>query len=142
LTHRAIGKMLQQQEGPIPRSGVGEEGVVGWHVFGEVWGVKDDLLQDEQYLKNLVIKAAEVANMHLVDVKVWRFGGGDKGGVSVIALVLESHIAIHTWPAYNYATIDVYTCGKHSRPWDAFDYIIRQLKPRTFTKNIVDRSSG
>ena len=47
--------------------------------------------------------------MHLVEVNSWKFKGGDKEGVSVIALVLESHIAIHTWPVYNFATVDVYT---------------------------------
>jgi len=53
--------------------------------------------------------------MKLVEMKSWKFGG-KKGGVSVIALVEESHIAVHTWLEYNYATVDVYTCGEHSDP--------------------------
>lgn len=136
--------MLQRSlefPGQGAKAPLNEEGVTGWHVFGEVWGVSADKLSDEGYLRSLVIEAAKVANMHIVDVKTWRFTGGDKAGVSVVALVLESHIAIHTWPTYNYAAIDVYTCGSHARPWDAFDYIVKSLKPKTYTKTIVDRSS-
>ncbi|MFP3177690.1 MAG: adenosylmethionine decarboxylase [Thermocladium sp.] len=132
--------MSQQETYMEPRNTI-NEGVIGWHVFGEIWGVDPNALQDEKYLRSLVIEAANVANMHLAEVRSWRFGGGDKGGVSVIALVLESHIAIHTWPDHSYATIDVYTCGGHSLPWKAFDYLIGRLRPERFTKTIINRSS-
>ncbi|ABP50333.1 MULTISPECIES: adenosylmethionine decarboxylase [Pyrobaculum] len=114
--------------------------VVGKHVYGELYGVDEKLLQDEGRLRQIVIEAAHIANMHLVEVNSWRFKGGDKEGVSVIALVLESHIAIHTWPTYKFATVDVYTCGEHSDPMSAFRYIVSQLSPKRFTVNYSDRS--
>ncbi|MEM4632720.1 MAG: adenosylmethionine decarboxylase, partial [Pyrobaculum sp.] len=86
--------------------------VVGKHVYGELYEIDEKLLEDEQRLRKIVIEAAHIANMHIVEVNSWKFKGGDKEGVSVIALVLESHIAIHTWPVYKYATVDVYTCGE------------------------------
>lgn len=114
--------------------------MIGKHYYGEAYGIDKDVLADENSLRNIVIKAAEIANMHLVEVNSWKFKGGDKEGVSVIALVLESHIAVHTWPAYGYATIDVYTCGEQSDPLSAFRYIISQLKPKRYTLNYSDRS--
>lgn len=114
--------------------------VVGKHVYGELYGVDEELLQDEGRLRQIVIEAAHIAKMHLVEVNSWRFKGGDKEGVSVIALVLESHIAIHTWPTYKFATVDVYTCGEHSDPMSAFRYIVSQLSPKRFTVNYSDRS--
>jgi len=72
--------------------------VIGKHYYGEAYGIDPELLSDEERLRRIVIRAAELANMHLVEVNSWRFKGGDKEGVSVIALVLESHIAVHTWP--------------------------------------------
>jgi S-adenosylmethionine decarboxylase len=114
--------------------------ITGRHVYGEIYGVSEELLSDEKFLRGVVIRAAELANMHLVEVNSWRFKGGEKEGVSVIALVLESHIAIHTWPRYGYATIDVYTCGEQSDPVSAFRYIISQLKPKRYTINYSDRS--
>ncbi|MEM0370415.1 MAG: adenosylmethionine decarboxylase [Pyrobaculum sp.] len=114
--------------------------VVGKHVYGELYEIDEKLLEDEQRLRKIVIEAAHIANMHIVEVNSWKFKGGDKEGVSVIALVLESHIAIHTWPVYKYATVDVYTCGEHSDPMSAFRYIVSQLSPKRFTINYADRS--
>ncbi|WP_052886238.1 adenosylmethionine decarboxylase [Thermoproteus uzoniensis] len=114
--------------------------VIGKHYYGEAYGIDPELLSDEERLRRIVMRAAELANMHLVEVNSWKFKGGDKEGVSVIALVLESHIAVHTWPTYRYATIDVYTCGEQSDPLTAFRYIISQLKPKRYTINYSDRS--
>lgn len=114
--------------------------VVGKHVYGNLYDVDLNVAGDEEKLKNTVIEAARIANMTLYEIKSWTFGG-KKGGVSVIALVLESHIAIHTWVEYRYATVDVYTCGEQSDPWKAFDYIVKTLKPKYYTVNYADRSS-
>jgi len=114
--------------------------VYGKHVVGNLYDVDERLLYDEDFLRRIVIEAATIANMHIVDVRSWKFYGGDKEGVSVIALVVESHIAIHTWPRYRYATVDVYTCGAKSDADKAFDYIVSALKPKHYTKTYIDRS--
>ena len=114
--------------------------IVGRHVYGNLYGIDSGILWDEERLKEVVVEAAKQANMKLVEVKSWKFTGYH-GGVSIIALVLESHISIHTWPDYNYATVDVYTCGEKSDPWKAFNYIVERLKPRYYTVHYADRSS-
>ncbi len=119
--------------------GRGKDSVVGKHVFGDLYGIDEKIGYDEKLLRDAVVKAAEIANMTLYDVKSWRFGG-KKGGVSVIALVLESHIAVHTWPKYRYATIDVYTCGAQSDPVKAFEYLVDVLRPEQYTMKTANRS--
>ncbi len=114
--------------------------VVGKHVYGNLYDVDLSVAGDEEKLKKVVAEAAELGNMRLWDLKSWRFGG-DKGGVSVIALVVESHIAVHTWIEYRYATVDVYTCGERSDPFKAFEHVVRALKPKFYTFNYADRSS-
>ncbi len=114
--------------------------IVGKHVFGNLYGIDKDVANDERELKDIVLKAVELSNTKLLDIGVWKLGG-KKGGVSVIALVKESHIAIHTWIEYEYATVDVYTCGQNSDPWKAFNYIVSRLKPKYYTVNYADRSS-
>jgi len=114
--------------------------IVGKHVFGNLYGIDKDVANDERELKDIVLKAVELSNTKLLDIGVWKLGG-KKGGVSVIALVEESHIAIHTWIEYEYATVDVYTCGQNSDPWKAFNYIVSRLKPKYYTVNYADRSS-
>ncbi len=117
-----------------------EDRVVGKHIYANLYECNVSVISDEKKLSEIVKKAAELANAILYELKVWKFGGS-KGGVSVIGLVLESHIAIHTWPKYKFATVDVYTCGAHTDPWKAFRYIVSQLKPKNFSVNYTDRSS-
>lgn len=117
-----------------------EDRIIGKHVYGNLYDVDLEIAGNEEKLREIVVEASKLANMTLHEVKSWSFGG-KKGGVSVIALVLESHIAIHTWIEYRYATVDVYTCGEKSEPWKAFEYIVKQLKPKYYTVNYADRSS-
>lgn len=114
--------------------------VIGKHVYGNLYDIDPEILKNEELIKDAVVKAAKVADMTLLEVKSWSISGR-KGGVSVIALVLESHIAIHTWYEYRYATVDIYTCGEKSDPWKAFYLIIEILKPRYYTVHYADRSS-
>jgi len=124
----------------VRNPGMEEDKVVGKHVYGNLYEVDPEIASNEDLLKQIVLEASKLANMTIYEVKSWSFGG-KKGGVSVIALVIESHIAIHTWIEYRYATVDVYTCGEKSDPWKAFEYIVSKLKPVYYTVNYADRSS-
>jgi len=117
--------------------------VIGKHVYGELYFSEPSKLTDLELIENIVIEAAKEGNMHIVNISPFRFKGpnGADGGVSVIAIILESHIAIHTWPEENYATVDIYSCGASSDPHKAFDYIVSVLKPIAYTKNYADRSN-
>ncbi|MCY0858985.1 MAG: adenosylmethionine decarboxylase [Sulfolobaceae archaeon] len=111
--------------------------VIGRHVYGNLYDCDEDMLKDEQALREMVKNAALEGNMTVLDIKSWKIGEG----VSVVAIVLESHITVHTWPEYRFATVDVYSCGAHTDPERAFDYIVNKLNARRYTKNEADRSS-
>ena len=117
-----------------------EDKIIGKHVFGNLYDLDEGLLTDKDFLEKVVLEAVDIAKMKLVEIKAWKFGG-KKGGVSIIALVEESHIALHTWNEYKYATLDVYTCGEQSEPQAAFNYIISQLRPKRYQMFYADRSS-
>ena len=100
--------------------------VYGIHVYGNLIDCANvSLLGDEKGMRMLVEEAAVEGNMKVLDVKSWKIGVG----VSVVAIILESHISVHTWPEYRYATVDVYSCGPHTDPRAAFNHIIRGLRP-------------
>ncbi|MCS6784688.1 MAG: adenosylmethionine decarboxylase [Candidatus Caldarchaeum sp.] len=114
--------------------------IVGRHVFGNLYGCPPHLLTDEKYMRKTVLEAVKISKMTLVSLRSWKFGG-EKGGVSVIALVKESHIAVHTWNQYRYATVDIYTCGEESDPDKGFEHIVKKLSPERFVRHFADRSS-
>jgi len=37
--------------------------------------------------------------------------------VSGVVVIAESHVSIHTWPEYDYAAVDIFTCGDTIDPW-------------------------
>ncbi len=117
-----------------------EDVIVGKHVFGNLYFCGTPHISDEAYLRGLALEAAERAGMTIHDVKSWSFGG-PKGGVSVVVLVTESHVAIHSWTEYGYATVDVFTCGESSDPAVAFRLILEGLQPKYYSAYQADRSS-
>ena len=110
--------------------------VVGKHVYGNAMNCNVQKLMSEEYIVNTVREAARVGNMTILDLKSWKIGNG----VSVLAVVLESHISVHTWPEYGFATIDVYSCGDHTHPTEAFEYIVKKLEAKNVVKGFIDRS--
>ncbi len=115
-------------------------GIVGKHVYGSLYGLEErKAYSDPDFLKQLVIEAAKRANATVLEAKAWKLEG-EKGGVSAIVIVLESHIAVHTWKEYEYATVDIYTCGAHTDPWKAWDYIVQVLCPSKVVVHYADRS--
>jgi len=110
--------------------------VFGKHVYGNLYGCDPKLLSDSEYLREVVKKAAKIGNMTLLDIKIWRI----YPGVSIVGVVLESHITIHTWPEHSFAAVDVYSCGEHTNPEVAFKYIVKALKARKYEYGIADRS--
>ncbi|WP_054857520.1 adenosylmethionine decarboxylase [Vulcanisaeta sp. JCM 16159] len=112
--------------------------VYGVHVYGNLYGCSKELLKDEVYLLKVVKEAADVAGALVVSTFYYKFGVN--GGISVVAIVAESHISIHTWPEHEYATVDVYTCGSHTNPMAAFEYIAKSLNAKKVEVFMSDRS--
>uniref|UniRef100_A0A7J3QDL3 S-adenosylmethionine decarboxylase proenzyme n=1 Tax=Ignisphaera aggregans TaxID=334771 RepID=A0A7J3QDL3_9CREN len=110
--------------------------VFGKHVMGDVYGCEKAKLTDVLYLTKVVKEAANIGNMTLLEIKSWKIGEG----ISVIGIVLESHISIHTWPEYNFATVDVYSCGSHTDPEKAFEYIVKALGASHYEKKVILRN--
>lgn len=110
--------------------------VYGRHIYGNLKDCNREILMSEEKLAKIVEEATRVGNMTLLDIKTWKIGLG----VTVAAIILESHITIHTWPEYGFATVDVYSCGAHTRPKEAFDYIAERLEAKEIESGEVDRS--
>jgi len=102
---------------------------LGRHVIAELHGCDAHLLDDAEFIKNILLKSARDTKVTVVDYVVRKF---EPQGVSVVVIISESHITIHTWPELKYAALDFYTCGKED-PENAVREIARALK----TKNLI-----
>lgn len=57
---------------------------------------------------------------------------------TVLVLLSESHITIHTYPEKGFAAMDCYMYGEMVDPQVAMDYLLSALKPeRTYAKKLI-----
>jgi len=61
-------------------------------------------------------------------------------GVSGVVVIQESHLAIHTWPEYGYAAVDVFTCGDMNA-WIAFDHLKECFGAKSYSAIEMKRGS-
>jgi S-adenosylmethionine decarboxylase len=93
----------------------------------EFYGCDSKLLNDEKKLKAILETAADKCKATRIKTLFHKF---NPQGISGIVIIAESHISIHTWPEYNVASVDIYTCGEVINPWDAFKYLEKELKSK------------
>jgi len=103
---------------------------LGTHFLVELAGCSHDQLNNQQFVEDVLLAAAQAAKATVVTSKFHSFS---PFGVSGVVVIAESHITIHTWPEYGYAAIDVFTCGGEAMPRLAVDECIHRFKPATHT---------
>ncbi|WP_339237107.1 adenosylmethionine decarboxylase [Paenibacillus sp. FSL R5-0517] len=112
-----------------------EYSTFGRHVAVDTWGVDFNLLNNAEYLQAQMVEAAEACGATVMSVQSKQF---DPQGATVLVLLSESHLSIHTYPERGFAAIDCYTCGDTVDPQLAIDYLVSVLKPeKTYAKKLV-----
>ncbi|WP_025717708.1 adenosylmethionine decarboxylase [Paenibacillus brasilensis] len=112
-----------------------EYSTFGRHVAVDTWGVEFELLNNAQFLETQLVEAAEACGATVMSVQSKQF---EPQGATVLVLLSESHLSIHTYPERGFAAIDCYTCGETVDPQLAIDYLVSVLKPeRTYAKKLI-----
>lgn len=93
---------------------------LGRQLVVEYYGCKADMLNDVDYVRNRMVAAALAAGATVVGEIFHQFS---PHGVSGVVVIAESHLAIHTWPEYGYAAVDLFTCGAEVDPYSAFNLL-------------------
>jgi S-adenosylmethionine decarboxylase proenzyme len=85
----------------------------GHHVFAEFEGIDPALLDDVAFLRVTLERTLDQAGATVCDVVSKRFV---PQGVTVLALLAESHASLHTYPEVGSVFLDVFTCGNRADP--------------------------
>lgn len=108
---------------------------LGVHYLLELRGCDPTVINDLPEVRRILIEAAKQAKATVLDARFHQFS---PQGVSGVVVVGESHLSIHTWPEYGYASADIYTCG-HTDPLRAAFYIVEALRARSVFCMMVGR---
>ncbi|WCL81738.1 polyamine aminopropyltransferase [Saprospira sp. CCB-QB6] len=93
---------------------------LGRHILVEFFGCSPDILNDVITIEKSMVNAAIEAQATVINATFHHFS---PYGVSGVVVIQESHLAIHTWPEYGYAAVDLFTCGDEVNPWISYDYL-------------------
>ena len=101
---------------------------LGRHLLLELKICNEEVLDDLNFLKDCLNEAAIQSGATVVGESFYHFS---PYGVSGVVNIAESHIAIHTWPEYRYAAVDVFTCGNDVDPEKAARWITEKLEAQS-----------
>lgn len=93
---------------------------LGRHILVEFSSCNAEVLNDVSIIERGMIEAAEIAGATVINSTFHHFS---PWGVSGVVVIQESHLAIHTWPEYRYAAVDLFTCGDSVDPWVSFEHL-------------------
>jgi S-adenosylmethionine decarboxylase len=112
-----------------------EYSTFGRHIAIDTWGVDFDLLNNADLLQHHMIEAAEACGATVLSVQAKQF---EPQGATVLVLLSESHISIHTYPERGFAALDCYTCGETVDPEVAIEFMVKALKPeKSYARKLI-----
>jgi len=91
---------------------------LGRHILVEFHGCSAEILNDVPRIEQGMVHAAKAAGATIISSVFHHFS---PFGVSGVVVIQESHLAIHTWPEYRYAAVDLFTCGNLVDPWVSYE---------------------
>jgi S-adenosylmethionine decarboxylase len=97
---------------------------LGRHLLLELKDCDKEALDNLEYLKICLLDTAKQIGATVLNEVFHRFS---PQGVSGVVVIAESHLCIHTWPEYNYAAVDIFTCGDTINPSDAVEILVNKL---------------
>ncbi len=87
----------------------------GLHIIADLYGCRNrELLASSAKLREICVAACKAVGLTVLGDHFYQFEGLDAtqvGGATGAVVFAESHLAIHTWPERDGATLDVYVCN-------------------------------
>lgn len=102
---------------------------LGRQIIVEFYDCKESTINNVEYIEKSMTDATRASGATIISQNFHKFS---PYGVSGVVVIAESHVAIHTWPEYNYAAVDIFTCGDTINPWT----IQELLKEKFESKNV------
>ncbi len=86
-------------------------------------------LDDADFLTDILETAAQKMGSTIIKTTAHNFS---PAGTTVIIILAETHMSIHTWPEHKYAALDIFICSEEIDPEIGWQAVKRALKPSSF----------
>lgn len=110
---------------------------LGNHILVEFMNCDPHIMNDVAAIEKDMVTAAQKAGATVINSTFHHFS---PYGVSGVVVIQESHLAIHTWPEYGYAAVDLFTCGEMDA-WISFDWLKEAFGAKSYSAIEMKRGS-
>lgn len=116
----------------MPRAFPSEEPhfALGRQMTVEYYECDSGVITDAPLMEKIFVNAAKSAGATVISSDFHRF---DPQGVSGVVVISESHFAVHAWPEYGYAAVDLFTCGESID----FDTAVAAIKDGMMSRHCI-----
>ncbi len=111
---------------------------LGKHLLVEFYNCDAEILKNVDQVEQLMNQAADACGATIVQSSFHQF---EPWGVSGVVVISESHLAIHTWPEYRYASVDLFTCGDTVDPMVAYHHLKNSLSAKAAEIQKINRGN-
>lgn len=109
----------------------------GLHIIADLYGCRNhEMLASSARLRETSVAACKEVGLTVLGDRFYQFEGlvaTQVGGATGTVVFAESHLAIHTWPERNGATLDVYvcnvTCDNSAKAEQLYETLVASLQP-------------
>jgi S-adenosylmethionine decarboxylase proenzyme len=104
---------------------------VGYQIIAEFYGVDSAFLTNAELLTNILKDGIETSELKKEEIFVKEYS---PFGFSIIAILVESHCHLHSWPEHNYLSLDLFVCDAIKKADKLFQYLLSEINPDDYHK--------
>lgn len=114
---------------------ISKKQILGKHFIIDLYNCRAEILNDMTMVKKIIHSIAENVGATVIQDGYKQFS---PIGISGFAIISESHISMHTWPEYEYAAIDVFSCNVNMSE-KICDHIKKIIEADKYDIQVIDR---
>lgn len=99
---------------------------LGHQHIAEFLNCRFEALNNPEKLEQLLREAINYSGLHCEEIITHKF---EPVGVTILAIISESHIGLHTYPESNHLSLDVFTCTDPKKNLNFIEYFKKKLTP-------------
>ncbi|MHA1448035.1 MAG: adenosylmethionine decarboxylase [Candidatus Hodarchaeales archaeon] len=108
------------------------EKYLGFHIIAEFYGVPKIRQLSVDEIEDMFTSSCQKADLSIVEMNTHRFY---PHGVSVMAVLEESHASLHTWPENDYCSVDIFVCSGVEKGRKLLSLLEENLQPEKVKKS-------
>ncbi len=110
--------------------------VLGKHAIIDLSNCNAEILRDYELIKSLLAQVADIAKVTIIGSMDRHF---TPQGYTVVLVLEESHLSIHTWPEFNYVSIDLYSCNLETNFQAVVDFLSNKFQAKKTQFTLLER---